>query len=437
MLAGMTVVPLVNLLGDSDIEQILDLSGARGMLSERKGRKGDITPHLALLAADRPALRVLILEGGEDVPGCELLERSDPTLRPVASADAETSAMVILFTSGTTSAPKGAIHSSGTLFAEVEDFGEMLDLGAKDARLLQPFPLGHAAGIISLLTAVCIGREVNVMSAWRAPVALDIIDRHAVTTMASTPYFAQTLFDERERRGHGLETLRTMLSGGGNVGSELVMRADGLGISLSRSYGSTEHPSVSAHRFTDPVQLRANSDGRPTNGSEVRIVDADDEPVPTGNDGEVQLRGPEQFLGYLSGDRSCFAAGGWFRTGDLGRLSGDGYLTITGRLKEIIIRAGENISIPEVEAALVRFPTIEEAAVVAVPDPRYGERAYAFVVTDGSDVALDEVVEHFVKLELAKFKIPEWVEVVPEFPRNSMGKVLKKSLEPRLLEIPH
>jgi non-ribosomal peptide synthetase component E (peptide arylation enzyme) len=169
----------------------------------------------------------------------------------------------------------------------------------------------------------------------------------------------------------------------------------------------------------------------------VRIVDADDEPVPTGNDGEVQLRGPEQFLGYLSRDQSCFAAGGWFRTGDLGRLSGDGYLTITGRLKEIIIRAGENISIPEVEADLVRFPTIEEAAVVAVPDPRYGERAYAFVVTDGSDVALDEVVEHFLKLELAKFKIPEWVEVVPEFPRNSMGKVLKKSLEPRLLEIPH
>lgn len=330
---------------------------------------------------------------------------------------------VILFTSGSTSVPKGVVHSYESLMAETYDFADQLCL-RHEGRLLQLFPLGHIGGVAGLLVSLVFGREVNMLRAWSASLALEVIDTFGVTSSGSTPYLATTLFDERDRRGRGLESLRVMECGGSRVDTALVERADRLGIALFRAYGSTEHPTATAHRPGAPLSERASSDGLPTNGSEVRVLDQAGHVLPRGVEGEVALRGPEQFLGYF-GDADARQEDGWFRTGDIGYLSESGHLFVTGRIKEIIIRGGENISIQEVESALSSHSSIVDAAVVAVPDDKYGERAFAFVVMREPGRGLDpaSVRAHFAELGMAKFKVPEWVEAVTELPRTGLGKV--------------
>jgi non-ribosomal peptide synthetase component E (peptide arylation enzyme) len=180
--------------------------------------------------------------------------------------------------------------------------------------------------------------------------------------------------------------------------------------------------------LTDPLEKRAYTDGRAMLDVEMRLVDDDGRDVPPGEDGEVISRGPDQFLGYMDPDMDAeaFDADGWFHTGDIGRLDADGYLAITDRKKDIIIRGGENISAREVEEILATHPKVQEAAVTPVPDPRYGERVCAFVVTTaGQDLTLDEVLAHFQEKGVAKQKTPERLEVVKELPRTLAGKVQK------------
>jgi len=359
-LAGMVCVPLVSLLGDADVELILGLAKARALLGERRGMRSDVSAHLAQLAVEGPQLSVLVLGPGDPIPG------TSPFIpvagaRPFQALDEDDPAFV-LFTSGTTNVPKGVMHSYRTILAEVQDFASQLDL-IESGCFLQPFPVGHIGGIVGLYLAVVLGRDMVCLNRWEASVAFRVINSYGVTAMGSTPYFAKTLFDERDRQGQGLETLYTMESGGGVVGSELVYRATEYGVRLSRGYGSTEHPTVTTHHSWDPVAIRSASDGLPTNGSRVRVVDDARRDLPVGLEGEVLVKGPEQFLGYLSGDNSSVVDGGWFRTGDLGRLDADGRLAITGRLKEIIIRGGENISMNEMDAILLEHPDIEDAAV--------------------------------------------------------------------------
>jgi acyl-CoA synthetase (AMP-forming)/AMP-acid ligase II len=198
---------------------------------------------------------------------------------------------------------------------------------------------------------------------------------------------------------------------------------------MARAYGSTEHPSATACRSFESLAKRADTDGRPTGGTEVRIVDESGTDVPEGVSGEVLLRGPEQFLGYLDAGTESVSAGGWFHTGDLGRLS-DGRLTITGRKKDIIIRGGENISVLEVEHILVGCPGVADAAVVGAPDERYGERVHAYVVraAGGPAVDLETVRAHFAATGVARHKTPEWVGEVDELPRNALGKIQRHLL---------
>jgi acyl-CoA synthetase (AMP-forming)/AMP-acid ligase II len=225
------------------------------------------------------------------------------------------------------------------------------------------------------------------------------------------------------------------MTGAANVSPSLIERADAVGIRAYRCYGSSEHPTISSGEPDDSLDKRATTDGRVTAGNEWRLVDDDDRDVPTGVDGEIVVRGPEQFLGYLDPalNDGLYLEDGWLRTGDVGRVDADGFLTITDRKKDIIIRGGENIASKEVEDVMLTHPAVADVAAVGVPDERYGERVCAFVVLrTGHSLTLPDVRQHFSEAGLARQKTPERLEIVDALPRTAAGKIQKFALRDRL-----
>jgi acyl-CoA synthetase (AMP-forming)/AMP-acid ligase II len=232
--------------------------------------------------------------------------------------------------------------------------------------------------------------------------------------------------------------------GGANVAPALVERADAAGVVVARAYGSTEHPRCATAPPGATARLRSSTDGLVRFGDEIRIVATGEiataegfGPLPAGQVGEIVTRGPSQFVGYRDAahDLAAFLPGGWFRTGDVGRLDDDGHLTVTDRIKDLIIRGGENIASKEVEDVLATHPLVRHAAVVAAPDAKYGEAVAAFVVlADGATLDLDEVRRLFARSGVAPQKAPQRLEVVDDLPRAPSGKVRKFELRDRLRE---
>lgn len=270
---------------------------------------------------------------------------------------------------------------------------------------------------------------------WDAAVAAELIERHRVRLSGGTPFHLQGLLDAARRAGRDLSSLVAYGLGGTGVTPDHVEAAARAGIAASRSYGLTEHSTVSLGWREMPLAQRAGTDGRLQPGSEVRIVDDRERELAHGQEGEILTRGPELFVGYTDAslDAHARSADGWFRTGDIGRLDAANCLTITDRKKDIVIRGGENISSQEVERVLATHPSVRDAAVVAQPDARYGEKVCAFVVlADGASLDLDAVRRHFAAARVARQKTPEGLHVVGELPRTASGKVRKDELRERL-----
>jgi acyl-CoA synthetase (AMP-forming)/AMP-acid ligase II len=230
--------------------------------------------------------------------------------------------------------------------------------------------------------------------------------------------------------------MTTIGLGGAPVPAAVADRAASLGISIVRSYGSTEHPSTTGAKHEEPGDKRKYTDGRALWGVELKLVDEDGNEVPVGQPGEILSRGPDRFVGYTDPALSAAAlsADGWYATGDIGVLDPDGYLTITDRKKDIIIRGGENVSAAEVEETLMRMAGVAEVAVVAAPDARLGEHACACLRMQPGHAAPDlaAVQQHFAAAGLAKQKWPEEIVAVADFPRTPSGKVKKFVLRDEL-----
>jgi acyl-CoA synthetase (AMP-forming)/AMP-acid ligase II len=341
---------------------------------------------------------------------------------------------LLVYTSGTTAEPKGVRHSHNTLLSEVH--GSAATRRATPAsKQLAAFPAGHVAGVLGLLRVLVLGTPAVIMDAWDPVAAARLVEEHRVTSGTGAPVYLATLLDEAERSGRDLSSLTEFLTGAADVPPALIERAGHAGIAAYRCYGSSEHPTISCGDPDDPLVKRATTDGRVSPGNEVRIVDEEGRDLPAGTDGEIVSRGPEQFLGYLASDldAEAFLPGGWLRSGDLGHLDSGGYLTVTGRKKDIIVRGGEKISAREVEGVLLRHPAVAEAAIVGAPDERYGERACAFVVLrPGASLGLAEVRRHFAGAGLARQKTPERLIITGELPRTAAGKVAKHALRARL-----
>lgn len=355
--------------------------------------------------------------------------KSRPGLpEPDPDADA-----LYLYTSGTEGRPKGVRHSQRTLLNESRSVIEATALDCNDA-LFMASPLSHITGFMyASISGTVLGSKVSLLDIWDVPAAVDMIEtEQCAWTVGATPFLeALVSFPQPDR----LKSLRVFRCGGAGVPPSLIRRAQAQGIRAMRTYGCSEHPTVSGN-VSDDLAKASTTDGRVHRLNRVRIVDLDDESriLAAGESGEIQTQGPEMFLGYVDPalDEKAFTRDGWLRTGDLGTLDSEGYVTITGRRKDIIIRKGENISAKEVEDLLVEMPGISECAVIGVPDPDRGELMIAVCTPKGdASPTLPDVVAHLSSVGLARQKFPERLELVSSLPVNAAGKILKNDLRRR------
>jgi acyl-CoA synthetase (AMP-forming)/AMP-acid ligase II len=431
-LCGAVLLPVVMIYGPRELDFVLRSSGASAVVLARSYRGRAQADAVLSGLSPLPGLKFAVVVG-DDAPGHGAVGYADLLRQPGGSyrrprMDPGDRA-VLMYTSGTTADPKGVQHSHRTLLAEATS--RVYTLNGPDARHLGLFPPGHMAGLLSLLRILLLGTPTVIMQAWDPALAARLIDRHAVTSCGGAPVQLSGLLEQRAVGTATLGTLRECLTGAAPVPPSLIERAEAAGIVAFRSYGSSEHPTVSAGSITDSLDRRARTDGRLLAGNQVRLVDADGRDVPDGRDGEILTRGPELFLGYTDPalNAAAFLPGGWFRTGEIGRTDADGYLTVTDRLKDIIIRGGENISAKEVEDLLVTHPAVADVAVIPVPDPALGERVCAVVVArPGFTFGVEQAREHFAAAGAARQKTPEVVVLVDELPRTPSGKVRKDVL---------
>ena len=304
----------------------------------------------------------MIVLGEAPRRGAPALASFEPVPLPSGARPDPWSVACVLYTSGSTAAPKGVQHSHETLLC-----GLAAVPTDATSRMLATFPAGHVASLMSLLRPLTAGGTSVVMDRWSARAAAELIEHHRITTSAGTPFFLSTLLDQAGQDGRDISSLERFLCGAAAVPPALVQRSEAAGIVTWRTYGSTEHPAISSGGPTDPPDKRRFTDGLVTPGNEVRLLDEDGHDVAPGDEGEIVTRGPKQFLGYQdpATDADAFIHQTWFRTGDLARFDEDRYLVVTDRVKDIIIRGGENISAREVEEVLARHPAVADVAVCA------------------------------------------------------------------------
>jgi acyl-CoA synthetase (AMP-forming)/AMP-acid ligase II len=438
---GLRVNPITPIYRGAELRFILQDAGSVALFIPEVFRSIDYRPMIDALRPELPKLRHVLTVRGKPGPQ-DSFERlvgagqSAPPVRP-ARVDPDT-AKLLLYTSGTTGRAKGVIHTHQTA-----DFGTMsaIDfwrLSAADVMLMAS-PVTHITGYAFGLELPFMSDSPAVlMERWDPAAAVALVDRHGVTASIGATPFLQELIDEAERAGSRLASLRLFACGGAAVPPGLILRAARATerCNAFRVYGASEVPLVTKG-FCDATErnLAAETDGRVV-GYEVKVVDADDREVPRGRSGEIRARGPAMMIGYTDPAETerAIDADGYFRTGDLGVLTEDNAIVVTGRLKDIIIRGGENLSPVEIEAALERHPSVQEAAVVAMPHPRLGEGVAAFIRTrEGSELpSLTEIAEFLQGIGLATQKFPERLEYVDDFPRTASGKIRKQQLREAL-----
>ncbi|MBO2447695.1 AMP-binding protein [Actinomadura barringtoniae] len=414
---GAVVVPIVHFYGRKEVGYILDAVKPRVFVTaERFGRM----EYDADLCAAVPVVGVV----GRDF---EELLAAEPMAGALATDPAGPA--LIAFTSGTTRDPKGVVHSHQTLGFETRQLAEMFppDRGEQ----LTAAPVGHFIGMVNaFLIPVLDGTPVNLADVWDPGRVLALMAGEGLTVGGGATYYMTSLVDHPDFTPAHLRHMRYAGLGGSSVPAAVTRRLAAFGITVFRSYGSTEHPSITGTRHTAPEDKRLYTDGRPRRGVEMRLAE----------DGEILSRGPDLCLGYTDAalTEKAFDADGWYRTGDIGELDDDGYLTITDRKADIIIRGGENIGALEVEDVLLGMPGVAEVAVVSVPDPRLGERAAAVIRTKPSAPAptLESMRAHLEKAGLARQKWPEEIHLRDDFPRTASGKVQKFLLRKDITRTP-
>jgi len=334
----------------------------------------------------------------------------------------------LIYTSGTTGEPKGVMHSANTTMANITHYAERLCLGSDDV-VLMASPMAHQTGFMyGLMMPIMLRSRAVLQDIWDPKKALELIRSEGVTfTMASTPFLTD-LAKAVSESGKGVPTLRSFLCAGAPIPGPLVENArKALGAKIVSAWGMTEIGAVTLIKLDDDDERAFNTAGCPLPGVEIRVVDAAGKPLPNGTEGTLLVRSCSNFGGYLRRPHlNNTDEEGWFDTGDLAEMDDRGYVRITGRSKDVIIRGGENIPVVEIETLLYRHPAISQVAIVAYPDERLGERGCAVVVPkQGQVLDLPAIVDFLKSQKVALQYIPERLLVLDQMPATPSGKIQK------------
>ena len=419
--------PLVPIYREREMRFCTEQTGARWLLVPGSFRGVDFTALGREVARGRP-LEVVDISGA--------LPEGDPaSLEPFAvPAGGRPPVRWIFYTSGTTSDPKGARHDDVAVLCSSRGLAEAIDLRPGD-RAGVVFPVTHLGGANALVASLMSGSGQVLVESFDPDTSIPFLSRHGVTHAGAGPVFFQAYLAARRARGREvLPDVRVFYGGGAPKGPHLhdALRVAFDGAGIVSTYGMTECPIISLTTTRDSDDKRAQTEGRP-NGTRIRVLRLDGEPAGPGEEGELRVDGPQRTRGFVDAqlDAEVFDADGFLRTGDLGYVDADGYVVVSGRLKDVIIRKGENVSALEVESALATHPKVAEVSVVGIPDAERGELVCAVIVCEGDALVFDEMVEHLREQGLMLQKIPERLEVVAALPRNPSGKVLKRDLVAR------
>jgi cyclohexanecarboxylate-CoA ligase len=435
---GAVTNPLMPIFRERELGFMLDLAESRMLIVPQRFRGFDHAAMARGLRARLPGLEHLLVIGGE---GDESFERrlldhpweegADLAMLYAARRPDPDDVTQLLYTSGTTGEPKGAMHTANTLLANIIPYAERLRLGREDV-VLMASPMAHQTGFMyGLMMPLVLQATAVLQDIWDPKRALALIAAEKVTFTMASAVFLSDLAGAAAAAPDEARSLRIFLSAGAPIPGALVEGArQALGSAIVSAWGMTENGACTLTRLDDPGERAVTTDGCALPGMETRVVDGDNRPLPPGHEGILKVRGCSNFVGYLKRPQlNNIDAEGWFDTGDLARVDETGYIRITGRAKDIIIRGGENIPVVEIEGLLFRHPAIEALAIVGMPDARLGERACAFVVPKpGQRPTLADLVAFLEEHRVARQYLPERLELVTELPRTPSGKIQKFKL---------
>ncbi|MER2604990.1 MAG: AMP-binding protein [Siculibacillus sp.] len=427
--------PLMIIFRERELTFMLGLAETRVLVVPASFRAVDHRAIAKAVQAAVPTLaHVVVVDGDADESFDRLIvdDASEAELAVLAERRLSPDAVIqLLYTSGTTGEPKGVSHTSNTMLSNLVPFAERLHLAEGDV-IHMPSPMAHQLGFMyglvlpAMLGATAVLQDVFVA----ATMAKQITEEGATFTMGATP-FLNDLSDHCITTSTTTPTLRIFVSAGAPIPRPLVTKARrALGAAVLSAWGMSENGAVTTTRLEDPEEKVTSTDGCPLPGMAVRVVDPTGREVGVGEEGQLQVRGCSNFVGYMK--RPGLAqvdVDGWFDTGDIARMDADGYIRIAGRSKDIIIRGGENIPVVEVEDMLFKHPAVATVAIVGYPDDRLGERACAYVVLrPGAALSFTDMVAYLKEQKMAVQYIPERLEVVEDVPRTPSGKIQKFKL---------
>ncbi len=440
---GAVMNPLMHIFRERELSFMLRHSEARVVIVPKTFRGFDFEHMMSQLQPALPDLQRIVVVGGEGANSFEALLSG-----PAWENDADAAGILarnrpgpddvtqMIYTSGTTGEPKGVMHTANTTMANIIPYAHRLRLGADDV-VLMASPMAHQTGFMyGLMMPILLRAGAVLQDIWEPKQAIELIRAEGVSfTMASTPFLADLTRTVAET-GRGVPSLRTFLCAGAPIPGPLVEQArQVLGTKIVSAWGMTENGAVTLIRLDDEDVRAVTTDGLALPGVELKVVDERDQPLPPGQPGRLLVRSCSNFGGYLRRSQlNATDADDWFDTGDLARIDAQGYIRITGRSKDVIIRGGENIPVVEIESLLYRHPDIVMAAIVAYPDERLGERACAVVVPrPGRSVDLPSIVQFLKDQKVAVQYIPERLVVRDAMPSTPSGKIQKFKLREELL----
>jgi len=431
---GAVFNPVMPILRERELLYVLNFCESKVFIVPKVYRGFDYAAMAEGMRGELHHLQHLIVVDGEGDSSFEraILSAGPGGERSLAPALGPDDMAVVMFTSGTTGEPKGVIHTSNSLVGCTKALTQRFGLHDNEV-LLVASPVAHMTGYAAVvLLSIYLGGTMVLQDVWEPKHGVSLMVREGVTyTAASTP-FLNDICEVVAAGAPRPASLRSFLCAGATIPPVLIERAAReVGIHACSLWGMTESLASTLTEPSRAAEKSPTTDGRPLEGMEVRIVDFGGKPVPTGQSGRLLVRGCQMFAGYYKRpELETFDAQGWFDSGDLAYMDDEGYIRISGRVKDVLIRGGENVPVVEIENLLYKHPAVAAVAVVGYPDARLGERGCAFIVPKaGSTIDLAAMQAYLAECKMAKQFWPERVELVADLPRTASGKIQKFKLK--------